>query len=156
MSSQAQPEQPVRAVGGVVYRQRAEDQFEVLLIKKRGGFWTLPKGHVEPQEDERAAVLREIQEETGIRGDVGDAICEVQYTIIKKGKPRTKQVTYYLMQATGGKLSASKKEQIQKLRWFSFPAALRRIKRGRVRKIAARGGSLLAAHGEVSTGDVAL
>ncbi len=34
----------ILAVGGVVYRCTSYGQVELLLIKKHGGFWTLPKG----------------------------------------------------------------------------------------------------------------
>ena len=41
-----------------------------MLIKKHGGFWTLPKGRIKPDEHPIAAVQREVLEETGIAGAV--------------------------------------------------------------------------------------
>lgn len=133
----------ILAVGGFVYRFADDNQLEVLLIKKKYGFWTLPKGKVEPGEAEMAAVQREVQEETGITGAVGAPVQQVAYTIMKKGAPRRKVVTYYLMHAEDGELRPNKKERIEKLRWFSLPAALKRIQRGRVRKTARRAGEML-------------
>lgn len=138
-------EERISAVGGCVYRC-TDGQFELLLIKKRHGYWTLPKGKVEPGESDAVAVLREVYEETGITGCLGEQVRQVSYTISKKNKPVTKVVTYYLMHAQGGELSPSEREQIEKLRWFSFPAALKRIHRGRVRKVAQHAGKMLCKH----------
>jgi ADP-ribose pyrophosphatase YjhB (NUDIX family) len=54
-------------VGAVV----SADDGAVLLIRRGRapgrGRWSLPGGRVEPGEDERAAVVREVREETGLR-----------------------------------------------------------------------------------------
>lgn len=50
----------------------------ILLVQeakgKYAGCWGLPKGHVEPNESIENAVLRELQEETNITGDVSGFI----------------------------------------------------------------------------------
>lgn len=147
MKEKTTSDDSILAVGGVVYRLVGGKQIEVLLIKKKGGFWTLPKGKVEPGEPEVAAVQREVWEETGITGAVGEQVRQVAYTIMKKGEPRRKVVTYYLLRAEGGELRPGKQERIEKLRWFPFQAALKRIRRGRVRKTAQRAGDMLPVEG---------
>lgn len=139
---------PINAVGAVVYRYTKREQLEILLIKKRGGFWTLPKGQTEPGEDNTAAVVREVREETGISGALEADIAQVRYVIIKRGEPRIKQVSYYLVRACKGRLRPDKKEQIERVKWFPLPAALRRIKRGRVRAMARQAGEILRAPDE--------
>ncbi|MBC8163093.1 MAG: NUDIX hydrolase [Roseiflexaceae bacterium] len=134
---------PVLAVGGVVYRTTERSQLELLLLRKRGGFWTLPKGHVEAGESYADAAKREIREETGITADIGQHICSVSYIVLKQGRPRTKIVTYYLMPAQFGRLQPDKNEQIVRLKWFPYDEALRRIKRPRVREIAEQALALL-------------
>jgi 8-oxo-dGTP diphosphatase len=57
----------IEAVGAVV-----RDDRERLLLIRRGrepglGRWSLPGGRVEPGEDARHAVVREVEEETGLR-----------------------------------------------------------------------------------------
>lgn len=118
---------PILAVGGVLYRRRRNGEPEILIIKKRHGFWTLPKGRIKPGESEDMALYREIAEETGLRGTitaVGDTFI---YPILKGGVEQMKQVHYYLVQAKGGKLRLSKVEKIEHARWCTLHAALRRI-----------------------------
>jgi ADP-ribose pyrophosphatase YjhB (NUDIX family) len=40
---------------------------KIVLVSQNGDSWSLPKGHLEPGEDEEEAVIREIFEETGIQ-----------------------------------------------------------------------------------------
>ena len=61
-----------RSAGILLYR-RADAELEVLLVHPGGPFWarrdagawSIPKGEVDPGEDERACALRELEEETG-------------------------------------------------------------------------------------------
>jgi 8-oxo-dGTP pyrophosphatase MutT (NUDIX family) len=131
------------AVGGVVYRCTSHGQLELLLIKKQGGFWTLPKGRIKRDENPIAAVQREIFEETGLAGTVEDPIREVIYQIVKGGQPCHKRVTYYLFRAQAGTPRPDKREGIARVRWFSLPHALDRIRRERVREVAHHASMLL-------------
>jgi len=54
--------------GGIVFRRDPKTkQVEVLLIQDARNRWTIPKGHVEPNEEPRATAEREIREETGLK-----------------------------------------------------------------------------------------
>ena len=128
-------EAPISGVGGVIYRQR-DGQPQLLLIRKRHGFWTLPKGQIKPGENERDALVREMREETGIGGDVEVCVQQVVYTVQKAGRLRRKIVTYYAVRAGEGALLPGAHEGIEAVRWFPFRAALRRIRRKRVRAVA--------------------
>ncbi len=65
---------PKTSAGLLLVRVR-ESRLEVLLAhpggpffaKKDEGAWTIPKGELEPGEDELAAARREFEEETGVR-----------------------------------------------------------------------------------------
>jgi 8-oxo-dGTP diphosphatase len=135
VSERAEHEAPIAAAGGVAYRWTAAGQLEILLIKKAGGFWTLPKGRIKAGEEERAAVAREVAEETGITGTVEGLVREVLYTIQKSGRRRAKVVAYYLLRAEDGQPRPQSKERIARVRWFPIGAALRRIRRGRIRAV---------------------
>jgi 8-oxo-dGTP diphosphatase len=135
-------EPPIAAVGGVVYRRQA-GQPQLLLIRKRHGFWTLPKGRVKVGETEQDALVREVREETGIGGDVEQMVQQVCYTIQKAGRPRRKTVTYYVMRADEGAIRPGTAEGIEIVRWFPIQAALRRIRRKRIRAVARAAQALL-------------
>jgi ADP-ribose pyrophosphatase YjhB (NUDIX family) len=132
---QVEDETPIAAVGGVIYRQRA-GQPDLLLIRKRHGFWTLPKGQIKPGESEHDALARELREETGIGGDIEAQVQQVAYTVQKAGRLRRKIVTYYAVRAGEGVLQPGVREGIEAVRWFPFRAAVRRIRRKRIRAIA--------------------
>jgi len=77
---------PVVSCGGVVYRLRDGD-VEVLLVgRSRGGLWALPKGTPEPGETHEQTALREVQEETGVRGAIVQPIGEIRYTFDVPGR----------------------------------------------------------------------
>lgn len=145
MKPTPEPEDPIIAIGGVVYRRKKAGQLELLLIKKQGGFWTLPKGRIKSGEDERAAVAREVAEETGIRGDVGAVVCQVSYSIRKRGRLRVKNVTYYVVRAGGGTLRPDTKERIERVRWFPIDVAVAQIRRGRIQNVVESARMLLEA-----------
>jgi 8-oxo-dGTP pyrophosphatase MutT (NUDIX family) len=44
---------------------------ELLLQQKQDGSWSLPAGMIEPGESPKAAIIREVAEETGLAVDVG-------------------------------------------------------------------------------------
>lgn len=116
------------AVGGVIYRCRRRDgKPEILIIKKRNGFWTLPKGRIEPGEHELVALHREMREETGLRVVIIAAGETLIYPIIKGDTLCTKQVHYFLVRAHGGKLRLSKAEKIERARWCTLRVAMERI-----------------------------
>jgi ADP-ribose pyrophosphatase YjhB (NUDIX family) len=48
--------------GGVVINSEGQ----VLVVSQHGNSWSLPKGHIDPGEDVRAAAEREVKEESGI------------------------------------------------------------------------------------------
>ena len=51
------------SAGGVVINKEGK----VLVVNQRGSSWSLPKGHIDPKEEQVHAAKREIYEETGIK-----------------------------------------------------------------------------------------
>lgn len=86
----------VRAAGGVVWR-RGPNGLEVLLIHRpRYGDWSFPKGKAkgESESDEETAV-REVEEEVGLRLELGPELESTQY---RDSKGRRKVVRYWAME----------------------------------------------------------
>ncbi|HAA29198.1 MAG TPA: DNA mismatch repair protein MutT [Cyanobacteria bacterium UBA8553] len=54
----------IKSCGVIV--MRTEPQLSFLLLMKNPAHYDLPKGYIEPGEDELCCALRELQEETGI------------------------------------------------------------------------------------------
>jgi 8-oxo-dGTP pyrophosphatase MutT (NUDIX family) len=118
---------PILAVGGVIYHRQEQGIPEILIIKKRNGFWTLPKGRMEPGESEEDALHREIAEETGLIGEIEATGETFTYPIMKGQVEHLKQVRYYLVLALSTDLYLSTAEKIVRARWCTLPAAMRRI-----------------------------
>src|SRR5262245_21717199 len=128
-----------RAAGCVVYRYDAQGALWLLLIQDRYGKWTIPKGHLEDGETDAAAAVREVFEETGIHGELGSLIGQVEYHVLsKKGERRLKQVTFFLLRTTASTLSLQADEGIHAAEWLSPDAALARIDYPQVRDVLAR------------------
>ncbi len=81
-----------KSAGAVVYTV-LDDKIKYLLIKSQNGDIGFPKGHVERGENEQAAALREIYEETSIKAELmGDFKAKIEYTM-PNGK--SKAVMYF-------------------------------------------------------------
>ncbi|MFW5690902.1 MAG: bis(5'-nucleosyl)-tetraphosphatase [Chloroflexota bacterium] len=74
--------QPVRAAGVILFRDQPQRRF---LLMRHPTRWDLPKGHVDPDEDDITCALREMHEETGIDPALvtlaSDFRFETQYTV---------------------------------------------------------------------------
>ncbi|MHB8618414.1 MAG: NUDIX hydrolase [Chloroflexota bacterium] len=66
-----------RSAGAVVSRDG-----QVLILRKANGQWVFPKGHIEPDEQARAAAQREVLEESGVRARIGDFLGSTAYTFL--------------------------------------------------------------------------
>lgn len=69
--------------------------------------WCLPKGHLELDETPEQAAIREIEEETGIKGRIVEGLGTIDYWFSVEGKRVHKHVHHYLLLATGGALSTA-------------------------------------------------
>ena len=108
-------EAEVRAAGGVVLR----DGEIAVVHRPRYDDWSLPKGKLEPEEDWPDGALREVEEETGLRCELGAELEPARY---RDRKGRDKLVRWWLMRPLGGEFAAS--DEVDELRWLDREAAL--------------------------------
>jgi 8-oxo-dGTP diphosphatase len=112
-------EETVRAAGGIVSRRGGDDGIEVLLVHRpRYNDWTFPKGKLEPGETHEEAAVREVEEETGLRCELGRELPSTSYHD-SKGRPKT--VRYWAMRPLDGVFRPHR--EVDEIRWLSAAAA---------------------------------
>ncbi len=112
----------VKAGGGVVVRTGA-DGIEVAVVHRpRYDDWSLPKGKLEPGESFEDGALREVEEETGLRCELGDELSPISY---HDRKGRLKLVRYWVMSPLGGEFAPN--DEVDVLEWLSPAAAAARL-----------------------------
>ena len=90
----------IRAAGGVVVRALPDAAAPEVLVVHRVAHddWSLPKGHLDPGEDDAAAAVREVLEETGVSAEVVAPLPSTQHAT----PAGTKQVAWFLMRPVAG------------------------------------------------------
>lgn len=87
-----------RSCGIIPYRKTPKG-IRYLLLLQTNGFWSFPKGHIEPFESEQDTALRELNEETGLSAVLHPSFREmVSYPM---SGSRTKQVVLFPGAVTG-------------------------------------------------------
>lgn len=82
--------------------------------------WSLPKGHIEAGETPEQAAVREVEEETGISGEILGELGTIDFWFVAEGRRIHKTVHHYLMRATGGELSDADVE-VAAVAWVPLP-----------------------------------
>jgi 8-oxo-dGTP diphosphatase len=114
--------QVVRAAGGVVLRPDS-DSYEVLLVHRpRYDDWSFPKGKLTRGESDDAAALREVEEETGYRCELGTDLGTVEYV---DGRGRDKVVRYWAMTVVGGEFAPN--AEVDLVAWLPTESARERL-----------------------------
>ncbi len=103
----------VRAGGGVVIR----DGRVLLIHRPRYDDWSVPKGKLEPGESWQTGALREVEEETGLRCEVGEELGRSHY--VDRGG-RDKEVRYYRMTSADEPVAQN---EVDEVRWVPLEEA---------------------------------
>ncbi|KUG61247.1 NUDIX hydrolase [Kocuria sp. CPCC 205292] len=96
------------SAGGIVVDLGTPSHPVAIIARiNRGGRleWCLPKGHPEGEESNEEAAIREIEEETGIAGEVLSPLGSIDYWFTVSGHRVHKTVHHFLLRATGGHLT---------------------------------------------------
>jgi 8-oxo-dGTP diphosphatase len=122
----------VRAAGGVL----VEGERVALVHRPRYDDWTLPKGKNLAGEDDTAAALREVLEETGFQGRIERDLGVVRYTVERHGAVLPKVVRYFVMRVAGGAFEPN--DEVDELRWVRRDQAAQLLSYDRDREVLAR------------------
>jgi bis(5'-nucleosidyl)-tetraphosphatase len=113
-----------RSAGAVVFRETPSGRMYLLL--ENAGKWDFPKGGIEKGESELDTVLREVEEETGLKDlKVLPGFRKViEYFYRRDGKNVYKQVVYLLASTRSERVKISFEHQ--GYGWFHYPEAIKR------------------------------
>lgn len=134
------------SAGGLVVDLASATTSAALIGKRdrRGRLlWSLPKGHLEAEETAEQAAVREIAEETGIRGEILGSLGSIDYWFVADGRRIHKTVHHFLLRATGGALSDDDVE-VSEVAWVPFTELTQRLAYPDERTLMDRAGLLLA------------
>lgn len=129
--SAAKSKTPPRAIreftaGGVVFR-RAPSGIQFLMLQDPKGRWTIPKGHVEPDESLEQTALREVEEETGVkRLRIRDKLDKIHFFYRREGKLIFMTTYFYLMESIANDKLVPE-DWMAGLRWFPAPEAMKLV-----------------------------
>jgi len=99
---------PARAAGGIVVR----DGRVLVVHRPRYDDWSLPKGKLKLGESWEAAALREVEEETGLRCELGELVGATRYGL--------KEVRYFRMSCEG---EPRAQNEVDEVRWVPLADA---------------------------------
>ena len=119
--------QAQKSAGGVVYQEKGGKMWVALIATKEGQVWGLPKGIVEKGERPLDTALREVEEETGLQGELAADLGYIEYWYrdSKAGVLYHKFVDYYLLSHAAGDVGEHDWE-VDEARWFPIEEAIKR------------------------------
>jgi 8-oxo-dGTP diphosphatase len=103
----------VEAAGGVVVREEAGVREVAVVHRAKYDDWSLPKGKLAEGESSEQAALREVEEETGMRCELGEELEPAHY---RDRKGRRKRVRWWRMRALSGTFEPN--DEVDELRWL--------------------------------------
>jgi 8-oxo-dGTP pyrophosphatase MutT (NUDIX family) len=118
------------SAGGVVVR-RLRGRWMLAAIRPGGkaeGTWALPKGLIGRGETAESTALREVEEETGLRGKSLGKLGDVRYVYTWAGERVFKVVSFYLVRYAGGRIGDLRPElahEVAEARWLPLDEAPR-------------------------------
>ena len=105
-------------------------------LDRRGRLlWSMPKGHVEPDESQHATAEREVWEETGIAGTVIADLGTIDYWFVSEGLRIHKTVHHHLLRYEDGNLNDEDPE-VTEVTWLPVDQLVERLAYADERRLA--------------------
>ena len=129
------------SAGGVLVR-RLQGRWMVAAIRPGGrpeGLWALPKGGIDPGEPAEATAVREVAEETGVRGRSLGKRGDVKYVYSWEGERIFKVVSFFLVRYERGRLGdipEAFRHEVAEAKWLPLDEAPRLLAYGGEREMA--------------------
>jgi 8-oxo-dGTP pyrophosphatase MutT (NUDIX family) len=127
------------SAGGILFRRR-EDETELCLIRDDYGYWTFPKGKLEPGETPEQAALREVREEVEVaQTSIVAALGTNKYHFRIGENTVNKTVHWFLMEVPPGvECTPVRAERVQDAGWFPPETALSTVGYRNLRPVVRR------------------
>jgi 8-oxo-dGTP pyrophosphatase MutT (NUDIX family) len=93
---------------------------------KPPGIWALPKGLVDAGERPELTAVREVEEETGVRGELLGKLGDVRYVYTRSGMRIFKVVSFYLVRYRAGRIGdvpPEHRHEVAEARWLPLDDA---------------------------------
>jgi ADP-ribose pyrophosphatase YjhB (NUDIX family) len=114
--------------GGIVFRRNKKGGVEILLIQDAKNRWTIPKGHVEPNEEPRQTAEREIREETGLQEmRVMDWLGKVNFRYRRSHTLVLMTMHIYLVEGKGDTDKLQGEDWLTDIKWLAATDAVDKI-----------------------------
>ena len=116
------------SAGGVLVHE-VEGRTVLAAIRPGGkpeGLWALPKGRIGEGEAPEITAVREVEEETGARGELVRKLGDVRYVYTWQGERIFKVVSFYLLRYREGRLGALAEEyahEVADVAWLPLEEA---------------------------------
>jgi 8-oxo-dGTP diphosphatase len=115
--------------GGIIFRKHNGITELALVAVKGGQVWCLPKGLIDKGEVPEKTALREVEEETGLKGRIIEKLGEITYWYyIKEENIKCKKtVHFFLLEYEAGDVSKHDWE-VDNAAWFPIDEALKKAR----------------------------
>lgn len=139
------------SAGGVVFRMVASSEGSgarplFLLIRDSYRNWGFPKGHVEDGELAEVAALREVAEETGLRGmSLRGPVETIDWYFRFRGGLIHKVCHFFLMETDQAETSPQRAEGITACRWAVYEEARQVVSYANAREVLRRANEMIEA-----------
>jgi 8-oxo-dGTP pyrophosphatase MutT (NUDIX family) len=131
------------SAGGVLVR-RMQGRWWLAAIRPNGkpeGTWALPKGLIDRGERGAETAVREVAEETGLRGRLDGKLGDVRYVYTRRGVRVFKVVSFFLLRYSGGRIGAlppGMEREVAEATWLPLEEATRLLAYKGEREMAER------------------